>query len=164
MTDQGKTYALFIEAELKSERERRAACDARGQAIVATSSGLVTLLAAFAALVRPTPVSKFLEVAIGPLLVALTSLAAAATFGILASWNLRYSVVSSMTLAAMVRKHWTVNETDARNFVAIGQILAIESLRKTNRRKAFFITCGLLSQLFAVMALAVTVFLVVQAA
>jgi hypothetical protein len=49
VSDQGEVYAAFIENELKVERDRRTALDARGLAIVTTSGTLTTLLVAVGA-------------------------------------------------------------------------------------------------------------------
>ena len=42
--DQVAVHQSFIDAEVKAERDRRAALDARGQALVTSSGVLVTLL------------------------------------------------------------------------------------------------------------------------
>jgi hypothetical protein len=84
--------------------------------------------------------------------------------GILASWNFRYTVVKPKTLAAMVRTHWKDHEVDARSFVAATQVATIDSLRKTNNRKALLVSCALVTQLAALVALGVVVFLVIMRA
>ncbi|GAA0588972.1 hypothetical protein GCM10010172_87450 [Paractinoplanes ferrugineus] len=164
MSEQGKTYAAFVEAELKTERERRTIYDTRGQAVVTTSAGLVTLLVALATLVRQGGPKAFPGAAIAPLVVALVALAGAAALGILASWNFRYAVVKSTTLGVMTGAHWTDHEVDARNVVATAQIRSFHSLREANNRKALLLTGALASQLLALVALGAVVLVVVVAA
>jgi hypothetical protein len=55
VSDQGKSYAAFIEGELKAERERRTTYDTRGQALVTTSGALVTLIGGFAVSAHEIP-------------------------------------------------------------------------------------------------------------
>ena len=142
LSDQGKSYSVFVEAELKTERERRAAYDACGQAVITTSAGLVTLLVALAALVRLAGPVAFPHAARLPLVLALAGLASAAALGILASWNFRYAAVKSATLGVMVRAHWKDHEVDARNSIAtIKFSLLIRFARPTTGR--LFSSAGL---------------------
>lgn len=46
MSDDGATYAAFIEAQVKSEREHRVSIETRGTAIVTTSSAFLALVVA----------------------------------------------------------------------------------------------------------------------
>ncbi len=161
MSEQGKSYSAFVELELKTERDRRAAYDARGQAIITTSAGLVTLLVALATLVRSAGSVAFPHAARLPLVLVLAGLASAAALGILASWNFRYAAVKSATLGVMVRAHWKDHEVDARNSIATMQILTVDSLRKANNRKALLVSWALVAQLAALLALGAVVLLVI---
>jgi hypothetical protein len=161
VSEQGQTYAHFIEAELKMERDRRATYDARGQAVVTTSAALVTLLVALATLTRSAAPARFPHTAIAPLVASLAALTAAAALGILASWNFRYAAVRTTTLLAMVRAHWTDHEVDARNSVAAAQIVAVDSLRTTNNRKATLVASALVAQMTALVTLSAVVLLVI---
>ncbi|WP_326943679.1 hypothetical protein OG439_27370 [Amycolatopsis sp. NBC_01307] len=161
MSDQGKAYAAFIEAELKAERERRVVYDGRAQAIVTTSAGLVTLLSTVAALARKSSSFVLPTLALWPLLAALVALVCAAAFGILANWNFRYGAPASATLDRMIRDHWKDHEVDARNAVAAAQVLSLRTLRLANSRKASLATVGLIAQLLAVLLLGLAVALTV---
>jgi hypothetical protein len=161
VSEQGQTYAHFIEAELKTERDRRSTYDSRGQAVVTTSAALVTLLVALATLTRSAAPTHFPQAAVTPLVVSLAALTAAAALGMLASWNFRYAAVRVTTLSAMVRAHWTDHEVDARNSIAAAQVVTVDSLRTTNNRKARLVAGALVAQLVALMTLSAVVLLVI---
>ncbi|NJP34641.1 hypothetical protein [Micromonospora thermarum] len=164
MSDQGKTYAAFIEAELKAERDRRTAFDARGVALVTTSGSLVTLLTAVVAFFRVGTDFEFPRSATGPLVFALVALTAAAVAGILASWNRLYEVPKPATLAKLLNDRWAVDsEIAARNFVGTMQVLTIGGLRKGNNWKATCLSLGLVAQVVALLALSVVVYLMLRA-
>ncbi|MFD6392476.1 hypothetical protein [Nocardia sp. NPDC060259] len=152
MSDQGKTYAAFIEGELKTERERRSAYDARGQVIVTSSGALVTLLGRLAALVKSSTVATFpapVVIAVG---VALALFVGAAACGIVAGWNKYYAAATASTLARMIGEHWTDDEVDARNNVAAVQVRTVDTLRRANAFKARWVGIGLIVQVSALVA------------
>ncbi|MFK3985610.1 hypothetical protein ACI2K4_35255 [Micromonospora sp. NPDC050397] len=161
MSEQGKTYTTFIEAELKAERERRTQFDARGVALVTTSGGFVTLLAAVVALFRTgtaTAARVFPDSGIPPLVVALVALTAAAGAGIVANWNRLYAVATPVTLDRLLHDRWGVDgETVARNHVGTIQVWTIDTLRRANNWKAAWISVGLAAQLVALVALGIVV-------
>jgi hypothetical protein len=157
MTDQGKTYAEFIEAELKAERERRATYEVRGQALITTSGALVTLLVGVAAVVKTAATARFppsVPVAVGA---ALLLFAIAAGCGVLAGWNRHYAVAKATTLARMLTDHWTDDEVDARNNVASLLVTTLSTLRSANEFKARWVAIGLVVQVVALVALGVAV-------
>jgi len=163
LSDQGKTYAAFIEAELKAERERRTAYDARGMSLVTTSGSLVALLAAVVAFVRAGESFVFPRAALIPLVAALVTLAAAAGAGILANWNRLYAVPKPVTLERLLSDRWAVDdEVDARNHVGSMQVSTIDSLRQGNNWKAWCITVGLGAQLLALVALSVAAYMALR--
>ena len=68
---QGRAYSTFVENELKAERERRVAFDARGASIVTSSGALVTLLAGVVTFLRVGTNSEFPRTAFAPLAASL---------------------------------------------------------------------------------------------
>jgi hypothetical protein len=164
VSDQGKTYAAFVEGEVKAERERRATLDARGQALVTTSGALVTLLGGLAALVKPGTVARFGPAVLLTVCLALVLLAAAAACGILAGWNRAYAVATTKTLVEMTRGHWRDDEVDARNNVATVNLRTVGSLREANAFKARWISIGLIVQVSALLVLSAGIVLVVTTA
>src|SRR5688500_4320382 len=98
MTDQGETYAQFIESELKAERDRRTSYDARGQALITTSGALVTLLVGVAAIVRVNVISQLPMAVSVVVAAAILLLIAASGCGIVVGWNHRYVVAKVSTL------------------------------------------------------------------
>lgn len=163
-SDQGKTYAAFIEGELKAERERRVALDTRGLAVVTSSGTLVTLLAGLGAFVTTNKTFVFPGEAAAPLAVALLAFATAASLGILASRNRYYDVALGETLTGMIEDHWGDDETDARNNVAYINIKSTETLRQGNGRKADLVTAAMFAQLAALVLLSVVILIVVSRA
>jgi len=157
MSEQGKTYAAFIESELKAERERRAALDSRGLALVTTSGSLTTLLAAIGAFVTGRAGFQLPSASIWPLLLTLITLAAAAGCGLLASHNRPYRVADRGTLSAMTGARWSTHEVDARNAVASINAETVLTLRRGNNDKAYLLVAGLTSQLVGLLALGVAV-------
>lgn len=155
MSDQGKTYAAFIEAEVKAERERRVAFDARGQALITTSGVLVTLLTGVATVVKTAATPRFPPVVTVTTGAALLLFAAAAGCGVVAGWNRHYAVARSATLGQMVANHWTDDEVDARNNVATLLVNTLETLRRANGFKARWVATGLIVQVVALVALGV---------
>lgn len=163
MTDQGVVYINFIEGELKAERDRRAAVDARALAVVTSSGGLVTLLAAVGAFVSSGKEFKPPDLAIVPLVVTLGCFTVAVAFGILANRSRYYHVALSDTLFAMVTDHWGDDQIDSRNNVAELNIRTIHTLRVGNDKKANLVSAALWAQLGAVIALSVGVLIVLLA-
>jgi len=153
MTDQGKTYATFIENELKVERDRRTSLDARGLNIVSVSGSLTTLLVAVGAFVSGRQGFKFPRDAVLPLVGTLGAFVLAAILGIVASAGRRYQVTIPPTLAAMLTDHWQDHEVDARNYVSIQHVKTITSLRSGNRRKELVIITATLFQIVGIVIL-----------
>ncbi|MEU8185866.1 hypothetical protein [Micromonospora carbonacea] len=164
MSDQGKTYGSFIEAELAAERDRRNRFDDRGVSLVKTSGSLVTLLAAVVAFLRTGREYQFPRDAVGPLMLALTFLTIAAMAGIVTSLNRAYEVPNPPTLRKLLEERWAVDsEVSARNFVGEMQVHIIHSLRKGSNWKAKFLLTGLIAQVVALLALTVVVYIILLA-
>jgi len=156
--DQGVVYCAFIEAELKTERERRSNLDSRGVSLVTTSSSLVTLLAAVSAFVIRGDKFVLPSPAKVPLLVALSTFAIAAVCGIIATWLHKYTVAAINDLTAMRSSHWKDDAIDSRNVVALINIKTIDTLRTKNDIKARWLIAGYFAQLSALVALSVVIF------
>jgi hypothetical protein len=160
VSEQGRTYLAFIEGELKAERERRVAYDARGQALVTTSGALVTLLAGLAAVVKGGTTAQVSPGTVTVVVLALVLFVCAAGCGIVAGWNRHYALATYGTLHRMLDEHWTDDEVDARNHVATLHSLTVHTLRRANAFKAAFVSAGLVAQVLALVALGVSVVLV----
>ncbi|MGW6932930.1 hypothetical protein ACWGE0_22935 [Lentzea sp. NPDC054927] len=157
MSDQGKTYLGFVEAELKAERERRTAFEARGQALVTSSGALVTLLVGLAAIVKTAATPQLTPWVLGPVGTALLLFATAGGCGVIAGWNRHYAVAATGTLRTMLAAHWIDNEVDARNHTGSLLVSTLATLRSANNFKARWVTIGLIVQVSALIALAVAV-------
>lgn len=159
----GARYASFVEQELKAERDRRVTLDGRGQAVVTTSAGLVALLGAVGAIVINRKDFALPAVARYPLLSALILFVAATGFGILATINFKYDVASKETLAELVRAHLTDADDIALASILTTNVTTIVTLRRGNDKKAALLLVALFAQLGALLSLAATVFLAVNA-
>jgi hypothetical protein len=163
VSDQGKTYAAFVESELENERERRTAFDGRGQTLVGVCGSLVTLMTGLITIATAAGGELDLS-SVGKTLLfgALATLALAAACGIAAGWNYLYDAPTATTLERMLTSHWTDDEIDARNHVAAAQVWTLDALRRGNNRKARWIGMGQIALLAALAELAVTVALMMS--
>ena len=154
MAEQGETYAKFVEAELKAEMERRASLDARGLAIVTSSSALITLMFSLSVLLTGKD-HEVLGDGKGWVVASLICFIVAGLLGILANRAREYEVTHESTLYEMLGAHWTDDEVDARNVCATRHVATIESLRRGNESKAEQITLALVFQVAAIALLVV---------
>ncbi len=135
MSDQGKEYADFIAAQLKSESDRRDNINTRAAAAVVGVSGVVTVvLAVFAVLIQKDFTLKgcakdYLEVALFALLTG-------AMLAVVAGIPMKYRFPSSKFMKKMIdNPHWKDSQVAARNMTAYSNLVAIDSLRPTNSIK-----------------------------
>ncbi|MFJ4656240.1 hypothetical protein ACIP5Y_33665 [Nocardia sp. NPDC088792] len=163
MTDQGKIFVTFIEAQLAAEYERRTAYDARGQALITTSGALFTLLAVITAVTRTPAVPQLPSAVLIAVGVTLSLFVAATVCGVVAGWNKPHEVATPETLTHMLATHWTDTEVSARHSVATLSISTLVSLRRSNAFKALCVAIGLAIQVAALFALGVTAFMTIAA-
>ncbi len=101
MSDQGTTYAAYIEAALKAESDRRTSLDSRALAVVSTSSGLLTLLFALTVLITGDKFRVSTQGARG-VAVSLLFFMAAAVTGLFANKLWPYDVADVGTLRRLI--------------------------------------------------------------
>jgi hypothetical protein len=162
--EQGKTWAAFIQRELEAERDRRKILDARGAAVVTTAGSLTTLLAAVGAFVSGRGGFRLPPTAVGPLTLTLIALSVAALCGIVITTGRLYKVASPAQMTEMLTERWPIEEADARNQAAQFDRDTIESLRTGNESKANWLRAALGAQLFGLVTLTYTVYLILGAA
>lgn len=145
----GDVFTAFVEGEVKAERERRNALDARGIAVLTTSGTLVTLVFAIGAVVTGAtgfspPAETVVIVTIG-----LVAFVAAALFGLLANRLKKYDVVTTGQLWSWRNNAaaWAASDQDARRAITKGNIVTIDTLRAGNDTKAKWIEAALWAQL-----------------
>ncbi len=155
MSDQGATYAAYIESALKAQEERRASLDARALAVLSTSGGLLTLVFALTVLVTGDTFRVSPEGARG-VAVALAFFLAASVTGLIANRLTPYEVPADETLGRLISDHWKDDEVDARNICAAMNLATVASLRAGNNRKARLTEVALLLQLLAITSLVIT--------
>jgi len=160
VTEQGASYATFIEAELRAERDRRTTLDAKGLGIVTTTAALTTVLTAVGAFVSTRSGFRLPHGIFWPLAGTLVAFVVAAVLGILAAGLHPYAVATPKTLEQMLRGHWQDHEVDARNNVSRMNMETIASLRRGNNRKGKFVSVATWFQIGGLVSLAVVVFLI----
>lgn len=155
-SDQGATYAAFVEAELAAEYDRRAAVDGRASTVVTTSGAFVALVTAVTVLVTGSPY-RFSAAGSRGLLASLASLLVSASLALVASQSRDYCVAGAGTLLRMTNEHWTDSEVTARNVCAHLRSETIGSLRRGSNRKAGLLIIAFVFQMAALVGLVATV-------
>lgn len=161
MSEQGKQYAAYVEAELKAEFGRRESVNSRSATALTGSAGFVTLiLAVFAVLI-----GKDFTLAGGAklsLALALFALLAAGVCAVVAGFPWRIKLTKPATLHKMVGDHWTDSEVDARANAAYANVVILESLRPGTNIKFKFLLAAGVCQILAVGFLIVCTLFVVS--
>jgi hypothetical protein len=161
MTTTGsEIYAAFIEAELKAETDRRESVHTRASTLVTSSTGLTTLsLGVFGLLVGknhefPDPAKPFFVAAVVCLL-------AAGGLAVAAAFPLGQQFVADRTIDRMLHSHRADSEGDARDAVAYINAVGLLSLRRGTTTKALLLFASGGSQIFAMFAIGICVWVVV---
>lgn len=148
MTDQGATYAGFVQEQLEQERKRREDLDARGLTVLTTTSGLVALLFAISVLVTGKDYKVAKHLSVGLVVGALVTLVIAAILGILANRLRGYAVPKIESLEDLLTgPHWEDSEATARSITSQAKLGMISSLRTTNNSKVTFLESALWAQI-----------------
>ncbi|MEV4119480.1 hypothetical protein [Micromonospora sp. NPDC049645] len=160
MTEQSDIYSGFIEAELKTERERKSSLDTRAASLVTTSGSLVTILAAVGTFLGKGDESAFPRKALVVLVLALAAFSFASLAGILSGWSRPYLATDTEALRVMLNSRWGDDERLARREIASVNIRFIDSLRRVNQRKEWFLRAGWVCQVIALGLLSAVVLIV----
>ncbi|WP_174189774.1 hypothetical protein [Nocardia barduliensis] len=152
MSDQGKEYASFIAAELKTEHDRRDTANNRAAAALTATTGLITLVAAVFTVLRGKDF-----ILTGPakatLLLALIAMLITAALSLFAGFAKSYDSATASTLHTMIDTHWTDSEVSARNATARCNIQTLQTLRAGTNFKYRVLSCAGISQMIAVLSL-----------
>jgi hypothetical protein len=157
-------YAAFIEGELRTERERRTALEARGVAVVTQSGGLVTLLTGIGALTKGATSAPIPLTAIIAVVCALVLFFGAALCGILVNFWPMYpphTVAGTATMTQMRTTKRDQSDEEARSVVAHLHIGTVDSLRKGNDIKVHWVAGAQFCQILALVAVSVAVYFIV---
>jgi hypothetical protein len=161
MSQQGATYAAFIQSELDREHERRGSVNSRAATAITSATGLVTLTLAAVAVIKGE--STLLHGAAEAwLVVGVAALLVAAILAVLSGVNWRYHVTTAETLAEMRTTHWGDSEVTASNVVAHCNILTVTSLRAGTNVKMTLLLSAYGVQVLAIAALAVAFISIVE--
>ncbi|MCX2929265.1 hypothetical protein ORI20_03190 [Mycobacterium sp. CVI_P3] len=156
MSDQGKQYAAFIEAELKAEYDRRNGTNTRAAGALTGATGFVTLvLAVYAVLLHKD--FTLSGAAKCWLISALMALLGAGILAVAAGLPWRYKATAPATLRYFLRESWEDSEVTARGRTAYCNMVVLHSLRLGNQIKTAFLIGAAVAQVVAIFSLALSV-------
>ncbi|MGC4862154.1 hypothetical protein [Micromonospora sp. DT41] len=161
MAEQSSVYPEFIASELKAERDRKAAIDARAASLITTSGSLVTVLAAIGAFLGKDSDWRLPQLAFPFIAAALIAFTVASVAGIISGWSRAYAVPDIAPLKRMLNDRWRDEEDLARIEICAASIEMIESLRKINAKKERTLRVGWFNQIAAIILLSVVVITVI---
>jgi hypothetical protein len=150
--------AKLIESELDAEESRKTSVESRGNLVITTSGGLVTLLFALAALV--TGQDKYVPPALAVvfLLAALVAFVAAAVLGLLTGAVRDYARVRIADLRQTVQTEFdTITAAEAQRRIAENNLTVLADARKQTTSKARLLQRAVIAEVAAVGFLAVAV-------
>jgi hypothetical protein len=150
--------AKLIESELGAEETRKTSIESRGNLVITTSGGLVTLLFALAALVSgqdryvaPAPAVVFI-------LAALVFFVAAAVLGLLTGAVRDYARIKIADLRQTVQTELdTITVADAQRRIADNNLTVLDDARTQTTSKARLLQKAVIAEVAAVGLLAVAV-------
>jgi hypothetical protein len=155
-------YAAFIEAELKSENDRRESVHSRAATLVTSSAGLVTLaLGVFGLLVGKH--QNFPDLAKPFFVAGVVGLLLGGACAVAALFPLDQRYVDDSTLGDMVVSRRADSEAFARGAVAYINAMGLVSLRRGTTIKALLLFASGVGQILAMLAIGICVWLVVLA-
>jgi hypothetical protein len=157
-TTAGEVFSSHINQLMKSEFERRQRLETRGQAVMTTSAGLLTLFVAIATFMTHENYHFANRASIVLICCSFGIFVLASALGI-ATQNAftSYLATSNATLDKMVDSHWNDDVNGARWICARRHITTIKSLRIQNARKSWLALAGPVVQLVAITLLAFAV-------
>ncbi|XVU20741.1 hypothetical protein ACQPZJ_26085 [Actinoplanes sp. CA-054009] len=154
----GPVLTQLLTSDLAAERSRRSALDQRGIAIVTSSGTLTALLAGLATFVaidknRPTPSG----VALIAFACAVLGFILAAYFGLLTNRSRAYEVLDEYADMDVLRSQevWSKSADVAYLVVFDVNVRTLRTLRAGNDQKSRFVNRGLVTQLTALVLLAI---------
>lgn len=155
----GTVFAEFIEKELRAERDRRVALDARAVGVLNTSGTVVALVLALGAVATGTTGFDPPTLMVWLLTAALAAFVGAALFGLLANRPRWYNITQPDQLHKWRDRDGNWNDTadKAKRVVARANILTIGSLRHGNDTKATLVDVASWFQLAAVALLGMSI-------
>jgi hypothetical protein len=158
MSDQGVTYAAFVDEQLRQEQELREKLDSRAIGVVTTSSAFVAILAASAAFVAGKDFKLSHSVSTWLIVIAFLLLSGAGLSSLWANRARNYLVPSVGDLNLLLgASHWKGTEVTARSTVSLIKVDLIDSLRDVNEQKARRLQSALLVQVLGLLTVTVAI-------
>lgn len=148
-TEQGSTYAAFIEDQMKAEQSRRTSLDERGSKLQQSASLAAGLFATALGLLLGEE-SKLAGWGLGLFVAAVVVLLLAFLCGVVATRLIAYEVADEETFGQMLNDRWGDSEATSRNITAYLNAKTIERLRPGNNFKAGALLAGITCQAIGV--------------
>ena len=154
-------YANYIKALVDSEDARKSSLEQRGIGVLTTSSALATLLFALVGVVTASKNFVLPTSAHGYLIAAIGLFAAAVALGILANVPLLYE--QAKPTAEMLARVWGYTEDEAQLYIIATRLKVLESARRSNALKGWFVLLAAVVQLTALVVLVFGVLAILSA-
>jgi hypothetical protein len=151
-------YTNLIEKVVQDERDRKKSFEDRGLTVVSSSGGLITLVAAVAALAPGGLKSGVPDSARTLVFVALVSFVVAAVLGLSVTFPLNYAEPTPDGLERLLEEpFWTGRAFVARRARSNLALDVLRAARDANKIKGRLLMAGIAAEVFAVGLLAVAV-------
>jgi hypothetical protein len=159
----GSSYGPTIKAQLDEERATKTSLEARGLAIITSSSVLATLLFGLVAFTRGNVTEAHLNIDVWSaraLLVGVALFAVAALLGLWSNVPMDYKEADVEILRDRVKPDaWkTTDPIEAARYDAVLNVQILDGARKVNKTKASLIAFGLSAEALGGVAVAIAVF------
>ena len=146
----GQAFAAHVDAQLAEERATKTSLEARGTALITSSSAFVTLLAAGFALAYGKNPAGVPILSRWCVMLATVALMVAAVAGVLANKPSSYTETDIMDMRVWVDDYWTHEFVKASQQTARCQLDTLETARGKNADKAGVVKVGSWAQVVAV--------------
>lgn len=158
----GVVYAALVDEQLQEENRRKASFEARGLAVITTSAALVSLLFGLSGVVTQSDSFEFGRTPRSFLILSAALFVAAAVLGLSSNWPLRYQQVEIDNLRQLIsEQYWDGEGSIASRRVAAVRVDILARARALNLLKGKLLLVGILLEVLAVLALAISVIAIV---
>lgn len=150
-------YLAFIKDQLAAQEARKTSLEQRGNAVIATSGTLASLLLAFAALVVAADDSSLSSSARALVVGASCAFALAALASVGTNIPLLYAGVAADGLRGLVREKWGDDAATAEQRTAATLVNLLASAKRMNTIKGWVVFAAMSVESLAVLLLAIAV-------
>jgi hypothetical protein len=157
-------YAAFIAGLLEEQDARKASLEQRALAVVTTAGALVSLLFGLVALISEADGFTLPRSAHGPLGVGLALFVGAGVLALVVNVPLIYTNADPEAIARILDRYWSDSVSDAEMRVAATREKMFKAAQDANELKAWLLVGALTLEVLGVVAVAIAVSEVLEAA